>query len=78
MLPTPMAAWSIFISAVVYRTLTWRRLLYAAYDTLESTSAILIIVSEAAMFGWIMAVEQLRQTTAKDGYPGAGIRRSCS
>ena len=78
MLPMPMAAWSIFISAVVYRTLTWRRLLYAAYDTLESTSAILIIVSAAAMFGWIMAVEQLPQTTAKDGYPGAGIRRSCS
>ena len=66
MLPMPMAAWSIFISAVVYRTLTWRRLLYAAYDTLESTSAILIIVSEAAMFGWIMAVEQLPQTIAKE------------
>ncbi|MDQ4059611.1 MAG: TRAP transporter large permease, partial [Pseudomonadota bacterium] len=58
--------YAIFISAVVYRTLTWRHLLYAAYDTLKSTSAILIIVSAAAMFGWIMAVEQLPQTIAKE------------
>ena len=48
----------LFISLFVYRSLTWAHLRYAAYETLKSTSAILIIVSAAAIFGWIMAIEQ--------------------
>jgi tripartite ATP-independent transporter DctM subunit len=55
----------ILISAFVYRTLTWRHLLYAAYETLKSTSAILIIVSAAAIFGWILAIEQVPQAFAR-------------
>ncbi len=58
-------AYVIFISAVVYRTLTWRHLVHSAFETLKSTSAILIIVAAAALFGWIMAVEQIPQTIAK-------------
>ena len=55
----------ILISAFVYRTLTWRHLLYAAYETLKSTSAILIIVSAAAIFGWILTIEQVPQAFAR-------------
>jgi tripartite ATP-independent transporter DctM subunit len=55
----------ILISAFVYRTLTWRHLLYAAYETLKSTSAILIIVSAAAIFGWILTIEQVPQVFAR-------------
>jgi tripartite ATP-independent transporter DctM subunit len=55
----------IVISAFVYRTLTWRHLLYAAYETLKSTSAILIIVSAAAIFGWILTIEQVPQVFAR-------------
>jgi tripartite ATP-independent transporter DctM subunit len=55
----------VFISAFVYRTLTWNHVVQSAYDTLKSTSAILIIVAAAALFGWIMAVEQIPQTMAK-------------
>ena len=56
----------IFISAVVYRTLTWQHLVHSAFETLKSTSAILIIVAAAALFGWIMAIEQIPQTLARN------------
>lgn len=55
----------LFITAFVYRTLTLRHLLFAAYETLKNTSAILIIVSVAALFGWILAIEQIPQMFAR-------------
>ncbi len=55
----------LLISAFVYRTLSVPHLLYAAYETIKSTSAILIIVSAAALFGWILAVEQVPQAFAQ-------------
>ena len=55
----------LFITAFVYRTLTVRHLLFAAYETLKNTSAILIIVSVAALFGWILAIEQIPQMFAR-------------
>jgi tripartite ATP-independent transporter DctM subunit len=58
-------AYVIFISAVIYRTLTWQHLVHSAFETLKSTSAILIIVAAAALFGWIMAIEQIPQTVAR-------------
>jgi len=57
--------YAIFISAFVYRTLTWRHLIFAALETVKSTSAILIIVAAASIFGWILAIEQLPQTVAR-------------
>lgn len=51
----------ILITLFVYRTLTPAHLLYSAYETLKSTSAILVIVAVAALFGWIMAIEQIPQ-----------------
>jgi tripartite ATP-independent transporter DctM subunit len=59
-------AYVVFISAIVYRTLTWQHLVHSAFETLKSTSAILIIVSAAALFGWIMAIEQIPQTLARN------------
>jgi tripartite ATP-independent transporter DctM subunit len=59
-------AYVIFISAVIYRTLTWQHLVHSAFETLKSTSAILIIVAAAALFGWIMAIEQIPQTLARN------------
>lgn len=55
----------LFITAFVYRTLTLRHLLFASYETLKNTSAILIIVSVAALFGWILAIEQIPQMFAR-------------
>jgi len=59
-------AYIVFISAIVYRTLTWQHLVHSAFETLKSTSAILIIVAAAALFGWIMAIEQIPQTLARN------------
>ena len=58
------AVYVIFISSVVYRELTLAHLWHSAVLTARSSSAILIIVASAALFGWILAVEQVPQTFA--------------
>lgn len=57
-------AYVLFISAAFYRTLTVQDVVHAAVETVKSTSAILVIVSAAAIFGWILAVEQIPQLLA--------------
>ncbi len=54
-------AYVLLISTVIYRELTWRHLMTAAFETVKSTSAILLIVAAASLFGWILAVEQIPQ-----------------
>jgi len=55
------AVYVMVISALFYRDLTWPHLWQAIIVTVRSTSAILIIVAAAALFGWILAVEQVPQ-----------------
>ncbi|UMA64416.1 TRAP transporter large permease [Roseivivax marinus] len=63
--PTEAAAvtaiYVIAISGLIYRELTLDHLWNAMLQTLRSTSAILIIVAVASLFGWILAVEQIPQ-----------------
>jgi tripartite ATP-independent transporter DctM subunit len=54
-------AYVLFISLVIYRELTWEHIITALYETVKSTATIMIIVSAAALFGWILAVEQVPQ-----------------
>lgn len=56
----------LFISSLVYRELKFSHIIYSAFETAKSTSAILIIVSAAALFGWILAVEQIPQLFTKN------------
>jgi tripartite ATP-independent transporter DctM subunit len=58
------AVYVILISALIYRELTWAHLWNSMLATVRSTSAILIIVAAAALFGWILAVEQVPQDFA--------------
>lgn len=58
------AVYVVIISAVLYRELTLAHLWNSAILTARSSSAILIIVAAAALFGWILAVEQVPQTFA--------------
>ena len=58
------AVYVIVISAVFYRELSVEHLWNSAVLTARSSSAILIIVAAAALFGWILAVEQVPQTFA--------------
>ncbi|TIX74466.1 MAG: TRAP transporter large permease subunit, partial [Mesorhizobium sp.] len=66
--PTEAAAittvYVILISALLYRELTLDHLWNSAVLTARSSSAILIIVAAAALFGWILAVEQVPQSFA--------------
>ena len=63
--PTEIAsvtvAYAILISGLFYRELTWRGLLDAAYETIRASAGILLIVAVAALFGWILSVEQVPQ-----------------
>lgn len=54
-------AYILFITIAFYGGITWERMRFALFDTVKTTSAVLIIVAAAALFGWVMAVEQLPQ-----------------
>jgi tripartite ATP-independent transporter DctM subunit len=54
-------AYVIVVAIVFYGGMSWPRLRFALFDTVKSTAAILIIVSAAALFGWILTIEQLPQ-----------------
>lgn len=56
----------LLISSLFYRELKWAHVVYSALETAKSTSAILIIVSAASLFGWILAVEQIPQMFAQN------------
>jgi tripartite ATP-independent transporter DctM subunit len=66
--PTEIASvtviYTIAISALFYRELTWSGLYAAALETIRSSAAILLIVAVAALFGWILSVEQVPQLLA--------------
>lgn len=63
--PTEIAAvtvaYAVLISALFYRELTWPGLLAAAYEAIRASAGILLIVAVAALFGWILSVEQVPQ-----------------
>jgi tripartite ATP-independent transporter DctM subunit len=67
--PTEIAAvtvaYALLISALFYRELTWRRLIDAGLETLRASSAILLIVAVAALFGWVLSVEQVPQAMTR-------------
>src|SRR5690606_8104442 len=54
-------AYILLITVFFYGGITWERLRFALFDTVKTTSAVLIIVSAAGLFGWVMAIEQLPQ-----------------
>jgi len=47
------------IGTLVYRELNFAHVKTALFESVKSTSTILIIVSAASIFGWILAVEQI-------------------
>jgi tripartite ATP-independent transporter DctM subunit len=61
--PTELAAfavfYSLFLGAFVYRKLTWKSLIQGARETVRATAIIMFIVSSAAIFAWVLTVEQL-------------------
>lgn len=58
------ALYVLLIGALVYREMTLAHVLEAARHTVRNTASILIIVAAAALFGWILTVEQIAQQFA--------------
>jgi tripartite ATP-independent transporter DctM subunit len=67
--PTEIAsvtvAYTLLISALFYRELSWQNLIFAAFETIRASAGILLIVAVAALFGWILSVEQVPQQLTK-------------
>jgi tripartite ATP-independent transporter DctM subunit len=55
------AVYVLAIGFLLYREMTVAHVLHAALMTARNTSAILVIVAAAAMFGWILAIEEIPQ-----------------
>ncbi|MEX0760208.1 MAG: TRAP transporter large permease [Tistlia sp.] len=55
------SAYALFLGAVVYRTLTWRRLLRVSFDTIETTAVVLFIVAGASIFAWILTSSRVTE-----------------
>jgi tripartite ATP-independent transporter DctM subunit len=53
--------WIFLIGFLFYREMSWGFVLEAAVTTVRTSAAVLIIVGAAAMFGWILAMEQVPQ-----------------
>jgi len=53
--------WALFLGLVRYRTLSWRMLVKASMDTIETTSTVLLIVAAASIFSWLLTVTHVAE-----------------
>ena len=58
------AAYAFFLSVVVYRKITFRRLYEIFFSVAKTSAVVLFIISAASLFGWILADEQIPQLVA--------------
>jgi TRAP-type C4-dicarboxylate transport system permease large subunit len=56
--------WALFLGLVWYRTMSWRMLIKASMDTIETTSAVLFIVAAASIFGWMLTATRATEMIA--------------
>ena len=65
--PTEVAAIAVayaVILSLIYKELTFTSFIKTCKDTLQSTASVLFVVSSAAIFAWVLTVEQLPQQTS--------------
>ena len=53
--------WSLFLGLVRYRSMSFKALAKAGFDTIETTAAVLFIVTAASVFAWLLTVSQAAQ-----------------
>ena len=58
------SAYALALGAVVYRTLTWRRILRVTMDTVETTAIVLFIVAGASIFAWLLTSNRVTEQFA--------------
>ena len=56
--------WALFLGLVRYRTMSWRMLVKASMDTIETTSTVLLIVAAASIFSWLLTVTHVAEWIA--------------
>ena len=56
--------WALFLGLFWYRSLSWKMLVKASMDTIETTSAVLLIVAAASIFGWMLTVTRTTEMIA--------------
>lgn len=56
--------WTMFLGLVRYRSMTFRTLAKASFDTIETTASVLFIVTAASIFAWLLTVSQAAQVFA--------------
>ena len=57
--------WALFLGLVWYRTLSWKMLIKASMDTVETTSTVLLIVAAASIFGWMLTATRTTEAIAQ-------------
>lgn len=54
-------AYALLLGIVIYRTLTWKRLLVVSMDTIETSAIICFIVAAASIFAWILTSNRVTE-----------------
>ncbi len=57
--------WALFLGLFWYRTMSWKMLVKASMDTIETTSAVLLIVAAASIFGWMLTATRTTEAIAQ-------------
>ncbi|MGF1525270.1 MAG: TRAP transporter large permease [Candidatus Competibacterales bacterium] len=57
-------AYALVLGVIIYRTLTWRRLIQVSMETIETTAVILFIVASASIFAWILTSNRVPEQLA--------------
>jgi tripartite ATP-independent transporter DctM subunit len=52
------ASYAVMLGMIVYRSLSWKKLIRVSIETIETTASILLIVGTASVFAWILAANQ--------------------
>jgi tripartite ATP-independent transporter DctM subunit len=58
-------AWALFITAVVYRTLTWGNFLKACAKACKTTGVVLLLIGISSAFGYFLALYEVPQKTGE-------------
>jgi TRAP-type C4-dicarboxylate transport system permease large subunit len=56
--------WALVLGLFWYRTMSWRMLVKASMDTIETTAAVLFIVAAASIFGWMLTATRTTEMIA--------------
>jgi tripartite ATP-independent transporter DctM subunit len=58
-------AWALFVTVVVYKSLTWAHFLKACAKACKTTGVVLLLIGISAAFGYFMALYEVPQKTGE-------------